>query len=128
MSHIKLDRILIGLLSLSMVACASTAPEPIATTENTGNVTSENAVALEEANIENVDTSELPQTAAVDAAVDENYDPDEKICRRERQTGSNFSIRICQTRAEIEARAKQDQDIMNVYQRKRACAAVNECQ
>ena len=69
-----------------------------------------------------MESAELTQVAANT----ETLDPDEKICRRERQTGSNFTVRICQTRAEIEARAKQDQEIMDLYQRKRACTVAIE--
>ena len=114
-------RILICLVALSIVACASTGTEPAATSSTAGNVASENAATLAEANVEAPEEANLEEaTASAD------YDPDEKICRRERQTGSNFSVRICQTRAEMEARAKADQEIMEQYQRKRACGSA-EC-
>ena len=45
----------------------------------------------------------------VSAGVVEAKDPNEIICRKERQTGSRFATRVCRTRAEIEARAAKDQ-------------------
>jgi hypothetical protein len=46
------------------------------------------------------------------AAVMEADDSDTIVCRRERQTGSKMTVRVCRTRAEIEARAERDQEIL----------------
>jgi hypothetical protein len=37
-------------------------------------------------------------------------DPDELICRREQVTGSNFSRRVCMTRAERDLRRQETQE------------------
>ncbi len=68
----------------------------------------------------------MPQTAS---ASPEN-DPDELICRRERETGSKFTTKICRTRAEIDARKARDQEIMNEMGKIRtgsACALSGDC-
>lgn len=123
--------LMVCLISITIGACASTSPEasdapaPTGTTasESSGSVTSDNPAGqpLEEGTPE-LDSSELPQTASADP----DYDPNELICKRERQTGSKFTVRTCQTRAEIDARAEQDQEIMEAYQRKRMCTVASQ--
>ena len=50
--------------------------------------------------------------------------PDEIVCRREKQTGSKMSKRVCRTRAEIEARAAKDQETLR---QSRATQTGSEC-
>ena len=54
--------------------------------------------------------SDGPVVEATTAAM--KADKEEVICRREQQTGSRFSTRVCRTRAEIDARAAKDQKTM----------------
>lgn len=64
------------------------------------------------------------------ASAQPEYDPDEMICRRERETGSKFTTKICRTRAEIEARREQDQKIMREGRKIQTggqCALTGEC-
>ena len=68
----------------------------------------------------------MPQTAS---ASPEN-DPDELICRRERETGSKFTTKICRTRAEIEAMEVQAQESLRGMSKIRTgseCALTGDC-
>ncbi|WP_428099335.1 hypothetical protein [Candidatus Rariloculus sp.] len=49
--------------------------------------------------------------------------PDEVICRREVRTGSHFSVRVCQTRAQIEAARDETQEFIRERQRRSGAAA-----
>ena len=117
-------------VSAGLVACASTgaeAPDPTgvsAPTSGAGSASAEGSAipALEESageELADVDPSAMPRQNRMVAG---GKDPNELICRRERQTGSKFTVKTCMTRAEMEERARSDQEIMETYQRKRASA------
>ena len=70
-----------------------------------------------------LDVPDVPQTASVSLA----SDPDEMICRRERETGSKFTTKICRTRAEIDARAAQDQETLRGIRTGSECVLTGDC-
>ncbi len=57
---------------------------------------------------------ETPELAAAGAPenASPDYDPNEVICRREKEAGSNFYRKTCFTRAQLDARAEQDQEAL----------------
>lgn len=70
-----------------------------------------------------------PDTQQTASSEPEN-DPNELICRRERETGSKFTRKVCRTRAEIEARTAQDQKIIQDSRKIRTgphCAINKDC-
>ena len=111
-------------ISLLLGACASTgteAPNPTEASTSSASVGNSANPPLEatlDEELGDVDTSATPRTNRMVAG---GQDPNELICRRERQTGSKFTVKTCQTRAQLEERARNDQEIMEVYQRKRMC-------
>ena len=66
--------------------------------------------------------------AAAPEAVAEN-DPNEKICKRIKSTGSNFTRRRCQTRAEWDAEAKAAKEAVDRLNRKNleGCTVDQQC-
>jgi hypothetical protein len=112
-------------------ACASSGPEApapavTASSASVDTVASDNPSAPPAGDLQDLDEPDTPQTAG---ASPEN-DPDELICRRERETGSKFTTRICRTRAEIEARQAQDQEIMKSARKIRTgseCVLSGDC-
>ena len=126
-----IGRISVAALSICIGTCASAGPEAPAPAV-TAPPASVDAVAPENPSappadvLQDLDAPDMPQTAS---ASPEN-DPDELICHRERETGSNFTTRICRTRAEIEAREAQDQDILKSWRTIRTgseCALTGDC-
>jgi endonuclease YncB( thermonuclease family) len=110
---IMIERISLATISLCIAACASSAPEapaPAVTGASAGAdaVMSETTSADPEGLIEESDAPVVHATAAVMEA----DDSDTIVCRRERQTGSKMTVRVCRTRAEIEERAEKDQEIL----------------
>lgn len=108
-----IGRILIAAISIFFSVCAFSGPEapaPAATTSSASadTVAPDNPPAPPAVDDKDLDAAEVVQT--VDAAPEN--DPDELICRREQETGSKFFRKICRTRAEIERRREQDQQIM----------------
>ena len=98
-------------ISLFISACASSGPEApeVADSAQSGEV--------------------VEATAAAVAAAEAN-NPDEIICRKERQTGSRFATKVCRTRAEIEARAAKDQKALGdsrATQSGRQCVLEGTC-
>ena len=121
--------ILVCAISVLLGACASTGPEvsdaagSSAPTTGAGTASADNSAVppLDQTigeELGDADTGPMPRTNRMVAG---GKDPHEIICKRERQTGSKFTVKTCMTRAEMEERAKNDQEIMEVYQRKRAC-------
>ena len=95
--------LLVAMLSVFVAACASSGSGDTSTTPSAQVVTSE----LHTDNPE-YDTDDLIMDNKSTSAIAQN-DPDEIVCRRERATGSNISRRVCRRRADIEARAADDQ-------------------
>ena len=68
------------------------------------------------------------EAAAAPEAVAEN-DPNEKICKRIKSTGSNFTRRRCQTRAQWDAEAKAAKEAVDRLNRKNleGCTVDQQC-
>ena len=126
-----IGRILVAAISIFIGACASSGPEAPASavtapSASVDAVAPDNPSAPPAGDPQDLDAPDMPQTAS---ASPEN-DPDEIICRRERETGSNFATKICRTRAEIEAREAQDQELMRGIRNRRTgseCALTGDC-
>ncbi len=126
-----IGRILVAAISIFIGACASSGPEaPVpavtASSASVDAVAPDNPSAPSAGDLQDLDAPDMPQTAS---ASPEN-DPDELICRRERETGSKFTTRICRTRAQIEAREARDQDILRLMGKIRTgseCALTGTC-
>ena len=126
-----IGRILVTLISIFIGACASSGTEaPVsavtAPPASVDVVAPDNPADPPAGIPQDLDASDMPQTAS---ASPEN-DPDELICRREKETGSKFTTRICRTRAEIEARKAQDQEIMREMGKIRTggeCVLTGDC-
>jgi len=118
-------------ISIFIGACASSGPETPAP-EVTASSASVDAVAADNSSAPpagDLQGEGAPDTPQIVSASPEN-DPNELICRRERETGSKFSTRICRTRAEIEAREAADQKILNDMGKIRtggSCALNGDC-
>jgi hypothetical protein len=100
-------------LSIFIGACATSgpeAPEPAATapSETASAVASDSPAAPSGDATPELDTSGAQELASAEP----EYDPNEVICRRERESGSNFYRKTCYTRAQLEARQEQDQDAL----------------
>jgi hypothetical protein len=108
-----IGRISLATISLCIAACASPGPEAPApavadSPAEVDAIVSEATSADREGTIEELDAPTVQATAAVREA----DDADTIVCRRERQTGSKMTVRVCRTRAEIEQRAEKDQEIL----------------
>ena len=118
-------------ISILIGACASSgpetpAPEVSASSASVDAVAAGNPSAPPAGDPQGEGAADTPQIVS---ASPEN-DPNELICRRERETGSKFTKRICRTRAEIEAREKADQEMlreMNKIQTGGSCALNKNC-
>ena len=91
-------------LSVFIGACATSGPEATAPAATAPPATA-NAVAADNPEL---DTTDAPELASAEA----EYDPNEVICRRERESGSNFYRKTCYTRAQLEARQETDQEAL----------------
>lgn len=111
----------VALLSLFIAACASSGSEDTSTSPSAQVVTK----ALETDNPD-YDVEDLimdnKSTTAIAAT-----DPEEIVCRREKATGSNISRKVCRRRADIEARANDDQGALN-QMRRNASGSFNDTQ
>lgn len=120
-----LRQISIVTLSLWFGACASSGPE-VRTPEATNPSAAADGVESDlrsdpaEHEIHDLDAPE-PEISASASDADKS---NEIVCRREKQTGSRMSRKVCRTRAEIDARAEQDQEMM---QRSRSTASGGDC-
>ena len=126
-----IGRILVTLISIFIGACASSGTEaPVsavtAPPASVDVVAPDNPADPPAGVPQDLDASDMPQTAS---ASPEN-DPDELICRREKETGSKFTTKICRTRAQIEAMEAQAQESMRDMTKIRTgseCALTGEC-
>ncbi len=124
-----IGRISVVAISICIAACASSGPEAPAVTASSASVdavASDNPPAPPAGDFQDLDAPDVLQTASASPA----SDPDEIICRRERETGSKFTTRICRTRGEIAAREAQDQEILRgirTIQTGSECALTGEC-
>ena len=102
-----ITRITVAALSLCLGACASSGPEaPVTDTVDT-------AASGQTASATGNENPELDATGAeANAVASAEYDPNEVICRREKEAGSNFYKKTCFTRAQLDARAEEDQEAL----------------
>ena len=56
--------------------------------------------------------------AAVAPAAESKADPDEKVCKVERELGSNKMKRVCRTRAQVDADREAARDALTREQRR----------
>ena len=103
----------VAALSVFIGACATSGPEATAP-EATAPPATANAVASDSPAAPSGDeTPELDATSAPELAdASSEGDPNELICRRERESGSNFYKKTCYTRAQLEARQETDQEAL----------------
>ena len=126
-----IGRILVAAISIFIGACASSGPEApapavTASSASVDAVAPDNPSAPPAGDLQGEDAPDMPQTVS---ASPEN-DPDELICRRERETGSRFTTKICRTRAEIEAMEAQAQESIRDMTKIRTgseCALTGDC-
>jgi hypothetical protein len=85
----------------------------MASSETVDAVASDNPASPSENEGHELDAADTPEIAD---ASSEN-ESDERVCRREKQAGSNFSRKVCYTRAQIDARAEKDQDAVRQMRR-----------
>lgn len=122
---------LIAAIVLGISACTTTAKqgsqpssdnaEPVASGRAAASIeTSGQAAAAGQADgaegIVVVDTPDVPDVAVTE----EEYDipnGDERVCRRERRTGTHRAQRVCYTRAEIERMADKSRDVLDEMNR-----------
>ncbi len=78
--------------------------------------------AAEKADAAETDAADAPNEVA------EN-DPNEKVCKRIKSTGSNFTRRLCQTRAQWDAEAKAAKEAVDRLNRKNleGCTVDQQC-
>jgi hypothetical protein len=118
-------RISLAVISVCIAACASSGPETPASA-GADAVASEASSAPIEVFVNDPDAPVVQASAKA-------ADPDKSdtiVCRRERQTGSQMTVRVCRTRAEIDARAAKDQETLRnsrATQSEANCALSNSC-
>lgn len=125
-----IKRILITAISIFIGAGAFADPkEPVtpvtSSSASVDAVAPDNSSAQPAGNLQDPSALDMPQTASASP----EYDPDELICRREKQTGSKFTKRVCRTRAQIEARKEKDQASLREMGKIRTggCKVSGEC-
>jgi hypothetical protein len=114
-----IGRISIAAIAVCVAGCASSGPEAPDTTEPevAAAVATDESTATVEDGITDLDTPNAETVASTDA---EDYDPNEKVCRREAKTGSNITRKVCYTRAQLDARAEQDQAALTQMRNQRS--------
>lgn len=105
-------------VALFLAACATEPPSQPAS-ESTARATSapatagaETPAAADDESIVAVDTPDIPEAEVTDEQLG-IPDPDERICRRERRTGTHRAQRVCYTRAEIERMADESREMLD---------------
>jgi hypothetical protein len=112
----------LGALLLSLVACASSSPEPTAQFAAVAPADSGVPAVIGQAEAADgglhvVDVPEAPK-AANPAAAAGTPPEDELVCKRIKTTGSHRMTRVCWTRADIEARRASDKQSMDAMRRR----------
>jgi hypothetical protein len=100
---------------LGLAACATSGPEPseqAVKTTSADNVVVENGAAENEGSLEVAEVPEVPVAAT--ALTSEN----EVVCRREKRLGSNRTIKICRTRAQMNEEREAAQDTLDDLSRR----------
>ena len=99
-------RLAIAAISFCVGACASSGPEIPAAAATAAPERVEHVVAATED--EGLHMLEAAPVQAVNVVP--MYDPDQIVCQKVRKTGTKFIKKICRSRAEMDAIAKQAQD------------------
>ncbi len=99
---------------LGITACVTSAPESPDSAAQAGNsVTKSNSTAaVDELHV--VDVPEVPKTPVLAR----NENPNELVCRYERETGSHMRTRVCRWRADIEETRKKTQQVLRDMDRR----------
>lgn len=108
-----IGRFSVAALSIFIGACASSGPEApapaaMASSETVDAVASDNPASPSEDELHKLDEAGAPEIASASS----ESEADEIVCRREKEAGSNFYRRVCYARAQIDARAEQDQEAL----------------
>ena len=103
-------RILLIAMMLGIAACASSgsdapAPETMSSSAGADAMATDGSDSGPGGSIDDIDAPNAEQTASVS-----DYDPNEVICRREKETGSRFVRKVCRTRAEMEQMEAEAQE------------------
>lgn len=126
-----IGRICVTAIFIFIGACASSGPETAepAVTASPSSVDAEasgQSTAAPEGEIYDLDAPAVETTAS---ALPED-DPDEIVCRKEKQTGSSIVRKVCRTRAEMdatEAEAQESMRRMRSIHTGSACAMEGSC-
>ncbi len=102
-----IGRISVAAISIFIGACASSGPEAPAPAEVDA-VASDETSAPPADDLYDLDAPNVETTASI--APEDNSD--EIVCRREIGTGTKFSRKVCRRRADVEARAGDDQEAL----------------
>ena len=100
---------------LGLAACATSGPEPseqAAGSASADNVVVENGAAENEGSLEVAEVPEVPVAASPPPS------GDEVVCRREKRLGSNRTIKICRTQAQMDADREAGQDTLDELSRR----------
>ena len=108
-----IGRISVATILMCIGACASSGPEAPAPAASASSarvdaVASDKPSAPPADELHDVDAPDVPKTASAAPA----SKSDEMVCTRERPTGSKMSRTVCRSRADIEARAAEDQETL----------------
>lgn len=95
---------------LSLSACAT--PEPVVERASTSDTAVNNSAAESGGVLEVAEVPEVPVAATAPPA--EN----KVVCRREKRLGSNRTIKICRTQAQMEADREAGQDTLDDLSRR----------
>ena len=100
-------KILTVAILASLAACVTPNPEPIQNTPSAAasGDTATSTPDSQEVNLQNIEAKEIPLAISVGS-------PSELICRRERVTGSHMPVRVCRTRAQINAEQRGAEEFL----------------
>ena len=104
-----ITRIVTSMMLLAFTACASNttakSESPVATSKTTTTVAKTETPEAADQFKEKIrdSTVSLEAKKLIEAEADGKVLEEKLICTREKKTGSNFKVKICRTRAEVEA-------------------------
>ena len=103
-------KILTVAILASLAACVTPNPEliqnvPSAAVPPPSGDTAAPIPDSQEVNLQNIEAKEIPLAISVGS-------PSELICRRERVTGSHMPVRVCRTRAQIDAEQRGAEEFL----------------
>ena len=101
----------VAALTVCLGACASSAE--VASPEAIAAPAAHKSALQTGGEMHELDAAEAPEIA--DASSEGGSE--ELICRREKEAGSNFSRKVCYSKAELETRAEEDQDAVRRMRR-----------